>query len=172
MLNTTSITTAIARLITEPGRAQRGAAGGDHSGRAPSGQETLTCPKTPNWPCSTTPDEAALRTTTMPKPTDRVRVTIELTAQEAQALAQMCKRFRYDDATRLANRHDEGKSATTSATPSASCAVGLGSRGLILGDGLQPSVRRSGGIDVRQGRHTAHAAIGPVGRLSPRPDTR
>jgi hypothetical protein len=45
----------------------------------------------------------------MPKPTDRVRITIELTAEEAQALAQMCKRFRYDDATRLANRHDEGK---------------------------------------------------------------
>jgi hypothetical protein len=45
----------------------------------------------------------------MPKPTDRVRITIELTAEEVQALAQMCKRFRYDDATRLANRHDEGK---------------------------------------------------------------
>jgi hypothetical protein len=74
MLDTTPITTAITRLIStgtteeallaavahlfpnlSPGRAQRGVAGRDHGGRAPSGQETLTCPKTPNWPCSTTP---------------------------------------------------------------------------------------------------------------------
>ena len=45
----------------------------------------------------------------MPKPTDQVRVTVELTAEEAEALAQMCKRFCYEDAERFANRYDGGK---------------------------------------------------------------
>ena len=45
----------------------------------------------------------------MPKPTDRVRITIELTAEEAQALAQMCSRFNTDVAERLADRHDGAK---------------------------------------------------------------
>jgi hypothetical protein len=45
----------------------------------------------------------------MPKPTDRVRITIELAAEEAEALAQMCKRFSNDVAERLADRHDGGK---------------------------------------------------------------
>jgi hypothetical protein len=52
----------------------------------------------------------------MPKPTDRVRITIELTAEEAEALAQMCSRFNNDVAERLADRHDAAqRSATTSA---------------------------------------------------------
>jgi hypothetical protein len=45
----------------------------------------------------------------MPKPTDRVRITIELTAEEADALAQMWKRFSYADAEHLADRYDGGK---------------------------------------------------------------
>jgi hypothetical protein len=37
-------------------------------------------------------------------------VTIELPgADEAMALAQMCKRFCYEDAERLSNRHDGGR---------------------------------------------------------------
>jgi DNA-binding MarR family transcriptional regulator len=46
---------------------------------------------------------------TMRNPTDRVRITIELTTEEAEALAQMCKRFSIDVAERLADRHDSGK---------------------------------------------------------------
>jgi hypothetical protein len=37
------------------------------------------------------------------------RVTVDLLNAEAMGLAQMCKRFAYDDAERFANRHDGGR---------------------------------------------------------------
>jgi len=37
------------------------------------------------------------------------RVTVDLLNAEAIALAQMCKRFCYQDAERFANRHDGGR---------------------------------------------------------------
>ena len=38
-----------------------------------------------------------------------VRLTIEMNDTEAWALAQLCKRFTYEDAVRLSNNHDAGK---------------------------------------------------------------
>lgn len=43
------------------------------------------------------------------KPTDKLTVTMVLTAEEAYALAQMCKRFTYEHAQNLADRYDGGK---------------------------------------------------------------
>jgi hypothetical protein len=37
------------------------------------------------------------------------RIVLELLNPEAMGLAQMCKRFTYDDAERFANRHDGGR---------------------------------------------------------------
>jgi hypothetical protein len=37
------------------------------------------------------------------------RITLELPDDEAMALAQMCKRFCYEDAVRFANPHDGGR---------------------------------------------------------------
>ncbi len=37
------------------------------------------------------------------------KIIIELHRAEAMALAQLCKRFTYDDAERFANRHDGGR---------------------------------------------------------------
>jgi hypothetical protein len=37
------------------------------------------------------------------------KVVLELVNAEAAALAQMAKRFTYDDAVRFANRHDGGR---------------------------------------------------------------
>jgi len=38
-----------------------------------------------------------------------VRIALELPSDEAMALAQMCKRFCYEDAVRFANPHDGGR---------------------------------------------------------------
>lgn len=43
------------------------------------------------------------------KPTDQLKVAMTLTAEEAYALAQMCKRFTYEHAASLADRYDGGK---------------------------------------------------------------
>jgi hypothetical protein len=37
------------------------------------------------------------------------KVTVELPADEARALAQLAKRLRYDDAERLSSRYDGGE---------------------------------------------------------------
>jgi hypothetical protein len=37
------------------------------------------------------------------------KIVLELVNAEAMALAQLCKRFAYDDAERFANRHDGGR---------------------------------------------------------------
>ena len=37
------------------------------------------------------------------------RLTVDLLNSEAAGLAQMCKRFTFDDAERFANRHDGGR---------------------------------------------------------------
>ena len=37
------------------------------------------------------------------------RITLELVSAEAMALAQLCKRFTFDDAERFADRHDGGR---------------------------------------------------------------
>jgi hypothetical protein len=37
------------------------------------------------------------------------KIVLELVNAEAMGLAQMCKRFTYDDAERFANRHDGGR---------------------------------------------------------------
>jgi hypothetical protein len=37
------------------------------------------------------------------------RLTVDLLNAEAMGLAEMCKRFTYDDAERFANRHDGGR---------------------------------------------------------------
>jgi hypothetical protein len=37
------------------------------------------------------------------------RLTIDLLNAEAMGLAQLCKRFTFDDAERFANRHDGGR---------------------------------------------------------------
>jgi hypothetical protein len=38
-----------------------------------------------------------------------IKVVLELHRAEAMALAQLCKRFTYDDAEGFANRHDGGR---------------------------------------------------------------
>jgi hypothetical protein len=38
-----------------------------------------------------------------------VTVTLELSDDEAEGLAQMCKRFTYEDAERFGNRFDKGR---------------------------------------------------------------
>lgn len=43
------------------------------------------------------------------RPTDQLQVKMALTAEEAYALAQMCKRFTYEHAVSLADRYDGGK---------------------------------------------------------------
>lgn len=43
------------------------------------------------------------------KPTEQVNIAFVLTAEEAQALAQMCKRFCWEDAERFGSRFDKGK---------------------------------------------------------------
>jgi hypothetical protein len=37
------------------------------------------------------------------------KIVLDLPDDHAMALAQMCKRFTYDDAERFANRHDGGR---------------------------------------------------------------
>ena len=37
------------------------------------------------------------------------RIVLDLLDHEAMALAQVCKRFTYEDAQRFANRHDGGR---------------------------------------------------------------
>ena len=36
-------------------------------------------------------------------------ITLQILDSEAEALAQLCKRFCYEDAQRFANRHDGGR---------------------------------------------------------------
>jgi hypothetical protein len=38
-----------------------------------------------------------------------IKIVIELHRAEAMELAEMCKRFCYEDAVRFANRHDGGR---------------------------------------------------------------
>jgi hypothetical protein len=38
-----------------------------------------------------------------------MKITLDLPNDQAMALAQMCKRFTWDDAERFANRHDGGR---------------------------------------------------------------
>ena len=40
-----------------------------------------------------------------------MKLTVELTEDQAMALAQMCKRFLYEDAQRFGNRFDNGREA-------------------------------------------------------------
>jgi hypothetical protein len=40
---------------------------------------------------------------------DPITITLRLPEHEAWALAEMCKRFCYEDAERFANRHDGGR---------------------------------------------------------------
>jgi hypothetical protein len=44
----------------------------------------------------------------MPAP-GRNRVIVDFADVEAMAMAQLCKRFNYDDAVRFSNRHDGGQ---------------------------------------------------------------
>jgi hypothetical protein len=39
---------------------------------------------------------------------EEITVTLRLPPPEAEALAELCKRFLHDDAARLSNRHDRG----------------------------------------------------------------
>jgi hypothetical protein len=45
----------------------------------------------------------------MTKPTDTIRLAVDLSEDQAEALAQMVKRFCWEDAERLANRFDGGR---------------------------------------------------------------
>lgn len=38
-----------------------------------------------------------------------VKLKFDLFEEDAAALAQLCKRFTFEDATRLSNRHDHGR---------------------------------------------------------------
>ena len=38
-----------------------------------------------------------------------MKIALDLSDDTAMAVAQLCKRFTYDDAERLANRHDGGR---------------------------------------------------------------
>jgi hypothetical protein len=42
-----------------------------------------------------------------------IRIVLALPRDEAMALAQMCKRFCYEDAERFADRHDGGRERDT-----------------------------------------------------------
>jgi len=41
--------------------------------------------------------------------TAMTKITVDLPPDQAEALAQVCKRFTYEDAERFANRHDGGR---------------------------------------------------------------
>ena len=41
-----------------------------------------------------------------------MKLTVELTEEQAMALAQMCKRFLHEDAQRFGNRFDDGREAS------------------------------------------------------------
>jgi hypothetical protein len=45
---------------------------------------------------------------TNPETDDQITLTLRLPLPEAEALAQLCKRFTSDDAIRFSNRHDHG----------------------------------------------------------------
>jgi hypothetical protein len=45
----------------------------------------------------------------MTKPTDTIRLAVDLSEEQAEALAQMVKRFCWEDAERLGNRFDGGR---------------------------------------------------------------
>jgi hypothetical protein len=45
----------------------------------------------------------------MPAPKGRIKLAIDFTDAEVMALAQLCKRFGYDDAARFSNRYDGGQ---------------------------------------------------------------